>query len=150
MKVFLSHSEVDSPWAATVSGVLEANGLEVWDPDRDVFPGDNWAAEMARALEEAEAMVVLLTPEGVEAPNVRRDMLYALGAKSYKGRLIPVVLGDLESLPAERIPWMVRRLPRVELDRHEPEWWRVADAVSIAGQRLAGDEARSAQALAGV
>ena len=147
MKVFLSHSEVDSPWAATVSGVLEANGLEVWDPDRDVFPGDNWAAETAQALEEAEAMVVLLTPEGVGAPNIRRDMLYALGAKSYRNRLIPVVLGDIESLPAERVPWMVRRLPRVELDRHEPEWWRVAEALSVADQGLGGEEAPEAQAL---
>ena len=148
MKVFLSHSEVDSPWAATVSGVLEENGLEVWDPDRDVFPGDNWAAETAQALEEAEAMVVLLTPEGVGVPNVRRDMLYALGAKSYRNRLIPVVLGDLESLPAERVPWMVRRLPRVELDRQEPEWRRVVEALGAAGQGPGGDEALAAQALA--
>lgn len=148
MKVFLSHSEVDSPWAASVSGVLEASGLEVWDPDRDVFPGDNWAAETAQALEEAEAMVVLLTPEGVGAPNVRRDMLYALGAKSYRNRLIPVVVGDFDSLPAERIPWMVRRLPRVELDRHEPEWWRVAEALGALGQGVGGDGTLAAQPLA--
>lgn len=148
MKVFLSHSEVDSPWAATVSGVLEANGLEVWDPDRDLFPGDNWAAETAKALEEAEAMVVLLTPEGVGSPNVRREMLYALGAKSYRNRLIPVVLGDIDSLPAERIPWMVRRLPRVELDRDKPEWWRVAEALGAAHEGVGGDAALAAQPLA--
>ena len=149
MRVFLSHSQADSPWAASVSEALEAKGLQVWDPDRDLFPGDNWAAETARALEEAEAMVVLLTPEGVEASNVRRDMLYALGAKSYEGRLIPVVVGSLESLPAERVPWMVRRLPRVELDRHEPEWWRIADALRTACQEPADDGVVVATAGAG-
>ncbi len=55
MKVFLSHSHTDAPLAARVSKGLEENGLEVWNPDRDLLPGDNWAAEVARALEESPA-----------------------------------------------------------------------------------------------
>ena len=62
MKVFMSYSDSDAMLAARVSDALENNGLEVWDPDRELFPGDNWAAEVARALEESDAMVVLLTP----------------------------------------------------------------------------------------
>ena len=61
MKVFISHSHADAPWAARVSDALEQTGLEVWNFDRNLLPGDNWAAEVARALEESEAMVVLLT-----------------------------------------------------------------------------------------
>ena len=44
MKVFLSHSHADAPLAARVSEALRRSGLEVWDPDLDLLPGDNWAA----------------------------------------------------------------------------------------------------------
>ena len=129
MRVFLSHSHVDAPLAAKVSEALEERGLEVWNAERELLPGDNWAAEVARALEESEAMVVLLTPDAANSPYVRRDMLYALGAKNYSHRLIPVVVGDRERLPEQQIPWMVRRLPWFELDSQHAEVQPIADAI---------------------
>ena len=42
-------------------------------------------------------------------------MEYALGAKRYSSRLIPVAVDDRERLPAHEIPWIVRQLPWVEL-----------------------------------
>lgn len=129
MKVFISHSHVDAPLASRVSEALERRGLEVWDPGRDVLPGDNWAAEVARALEESEAMVVLLTPHSIDSPHVRRDMEYALGAKNYSNRLIPVVVGGAEHLPEERIPWIVRQLPWYQLDHQGAEVQPIADAL---------------------
>ena len=94
MKVFLSHSHADAPLAAKVTEALRTRGLDVWDPDAQLLPGDNWAAEIARALEQSQAMVVLLTPQAVQSKHVMREMEYALGAKSYSHRLIPVVVGD--------------------------------------------------------
>ncbi len=81
------------------------------DPELDLQPGDNWAAEVARALEESQAMVVLLTPDAVGSAHVRREMEYALGAKRYGNPLILVVIGDRTRLPTSEIPWIVRRLP---------------------------------------
>jgi hypothetical protein len=37
---------------------LEKGGFEVWDPAARLTPGDNWALEQGKALEDAEAMVV--------------------------------------------------------------------------------------------
>lgn len=116
MKVFLSHAHADAPLAARISKALAESGLDVWDPDRDLLPGDNWAGEIARALEESEAMVVLLTPAAASSPHVKREMEYALGAKNYSNRLIPVVVGDLKRFPAAEIPWIVRRMRWFELD----------------------------------
>lgn len=129
MKVFISHSHAEAPWAARVSDALEQTGLEVWNSDRNLLPGDNWAAEVARALEESEAMVVLLTPDAVNSPYVKREMEYALGAKSYSNRLIPVVIGDRKRLPADQIPWIGRRLPWVELESAYTEVQPIADAI---------------------
>ena len=87
---------------------------------------------MGRALEESEAMVVLLTPAAIHSPDVRRNIEYALGAKNYSNRLIPVVVGDPERIPAKEIPWIVRRMPWVGLEDHEsgdPEVQPIADAI---------------------
>ena len=121
MKVFMSYSDSDAMLAARVSDALENNGLEVWDPDRELFPGDNWAAEVARALEESDAMVVLLTPAVAGSRWVKRDVEYALGAKNFSNRLIPVVVGDRDQFPTNEMPWIVRRMPWFSLEDPEAE-----------------------------
>lgn len=132
MNVFLSYSHTDALLAAQVSRGLKAAGLNVWSPDGDLLPGDNWAAEVARALEESQAMVVLLTPDAMHSPWVKREMEYALGAQNYCDRLIPVVVGNPELVPADDVPWIVRRLPWVGLDdagTDAPEVKPIADAI---------------------
>ena len=116
MKVFLSHSQADAPLAAKVTAALRTRGMDVWDPDVQILPGDNWAAETAQALERSRAMVVLLTPRAVQSRHVMRDIGYALGAKNYSHRLIPVAVGDRSQIPEREIPWIVRRLPWLRLN----------------------------------
>ncbi len=86
------------------------------EPELDLLPCDHWAAEVARALEESQAMVVLLTPDAAGSAHVRREMAYALGANRYSNRLFPVVIGDRTRLPTSEIPWIVRRRPWLHLD----------------------------------
>jgi len=50
MKVFISHSHESQALAKQISDALRRVGLEVWD-DTQILPGDNWAQEIARALE---------------------------------------------------------------------------------------------------
>ena len=132
MKVFISHSHTDAALAARITEGLEERGLKVWDPDRDLLPGDNWAGEIARTLEESEAMIVLLTPAAVSSPHVKREIEYALGAKNYSNRLIPVVVGDPALFRSPDVPWIFRRMPCVELEDSEtslPKVEPIADAI---------------------
>ena len=89
-------------------------------PDNTSRKVKRWAGEVARALEESQAMVVLLTPAAASSLDIKRNIEYALGAKNYSNRLIPVVVGDLERFPANELPWIVRRMPWFELDDTEP------------------------------
>lgn len=120
VRVFLSYAHDDAALAERFRKALAESGLEVSDPDRDHLPGENWAGEVARALEESEAMVVLLTPAATSSPQVKRNIEYALGAKNYSNRLIPVVVGNLEHFPSAEVPWIVRRMPWFELEDTEP------------------------------
>ena len=110
MKVFLSYARPDEHWARELGTRLSTAGLTVWDANHEVLPGDNWARAIGAALEKCDAMVVLVSPESVESQSVRREIEYALGSKSFKGRLVPVLVR-----PTPKLPWILRKLHRVEL-----------------------------------
>ena len=115
MQVFLSYSPSDESLATRVRSALEESGLQVWDASRDILPGDNWAEHISEALKHSEAMVVLLTQSSVQSPWVQREIEYALGNPAYAKRLIPVLAGDPETFPQEKIPWILNRLSMVSL-----------------------------------
>ncbi|ACK72657.1 conserved hypothetical protein [Gloeothece citriformis PCC 7424] len=105
MKVFISHSHTDTKLAKKVADTLRQAGFEVWD-ESQLLPGENWAKSIGNALEESDAMVVLLTPSSVHSSYVNNEVGYALGTRKYKGRLIPVIAAPSEQLDREDIPWI--------------------------------------------
>jgi hypothetical protein len=116
MKVFISHAYTDEALAKRVAAGLKDVGLEVWD-ESEVLPGENWAARVGEALQNSEAMVVLLTPDGLRSSQVRREIDYALSRKDYSDRLIPVLAWPQDEMPQDDIPWILRRLKMIELPR---------------------------------
>ena len=121
MKVFISHAHSDETLVKKMVAILEEAGLEVWDDTREILPGDNWAEQVAQALKESEAMVVVLTPEATRSRWVRREIEYALGEKRYSKRLIPVLIGNPADFPQEDIPWILWRLQMIKLAEYDKE-----------------------------
>ena len=132
MKVFISHAYTDASFAKKVANGLEGAGFEVWDATRDVLPGDNWPNKVDQALQESDAMVVLLTADALRASWVRREIQYALGEQKYYKRLIPVLVGDPEELPKEDIPWILWRLKMINMD----EYTEAEDGINQIAQTL--------------
>lgn len=120
MQVFLSHTPDDRDLARGVASALREAGFEVWDPETEILPGDNWAEKIGQALEESEAMVVLLTPEALESESVRRDIDYALGNVRFRERLIPVLTRPFNELSERKLPWILKRLKSVNLTENDP------------------------------
>lgn len=114
MKVFISHSHETTDLARKVGEALQRKGWDVWH-DEMILPGQNWAEEIARELKESEAMVVLLTPEALKSPTVRREIDFALTNKSFSKRLIPVIVGPDEPRTWEKAPWIFRHLNVINL-----------------------------------
>ena len=112
MKVFISHADTDEAFVKKIAAGLEEAGFEAWDASREILPGDNWADKTARALQESEAMVVLLSPDALRSSWVRREIDYALSEQRYSNRLIPVLPKELTE---EEVPWILRHLRMVQL-----------------------------------
>jgi hypothetical protein len=106
VNVFISHAEKDRPYAASLERALKSAGVRVWEPG-NIQPGDNWALEIGKALAEADALVVLLSPDAVASEWVQREIEFAISSPQFKDRLIPVLVR-----PTRGVPWILKELPQ--------------------------------------
>lgn len=118
MKVFLSYSQSDQALANRLTHSLKASGLDVWDIRDEIFPGDNWAEKTSQALQESEAMIVLLSDESLHNTTVRREVEYGLGNKNYRGRLIPVLIDGARLEENEDFPWILHNFSSIDLTQY--------------------------------
>jgi TIR domain-containing protein len=113
MKVFITHSHGNRPLVRQVVKTLKQAGLDVWDDECDTDPGDNWAKVTGEALEQSDAMVVLITPDALDSTIVHRDVAFALTNIQFEYRVIPVLVGVEQSVAAKRFNWIIRNLELV-------------------------------------
>jgi TIR domain len=106
MKIFISYGLSDEVLAKDLATRLSTAGYEVLFPTEDLLPGDNVSLAIGEALERADGMVVLLSPQSVQSQWMRRELQFALGSPNFEHRLIPVVIE-----PTDQIPWILRKLP---------------------------------------
>ena len=86
-RLFLSYARTDVDRARQLAGLLGDSGHDVWW-DRELHGGSRFATEIDKALQEAEAVVVLWSKSSLESAWVQDEA--AEGRDS--GRLVPVVL----------------------------------------------------------
>lgn len=135
MKVFITYASKDEALAGKLAASLEEAGLDAWYDKREILPGDNWAEKISQGLKESKAMVVLVTPTALESDTVQRNISYALGDESFSNRLIPVIIGDSDDLPQDRLPWIFKRLKTITVSNREKEteqFKKVAEAIKAA------------------
>jgi hypothetical protein len=107
--VFISHDAADRRAAAAVSDALAEAAYAPWSLN-DAYPGENVLLKAGRALDRAEAIVVLLSPASF-ASRVHRFVLeFAISGDRFDGRLIPVVLPDTDDFP-----WFLERLQPIRV-----------------------------------
>jgi adenylate cyclase len=87
-RIFLSYARDDVDAAKQLAGCISEAGHDVWW-DRHLHGGSRFAAEIDKALKDAEVVVVLWSPESIGSAWVQDEA--AEGRDS--GRLVPVSLG---------------------------------------------------------
>ncbi len=97
--VFISHSSRDDRIVAAIRKALVASGIKVWDDARQLAAGDLLEPEIRTALDEAQAVVAVLSPHTINSKWVTKEIRHAVGLQKQRGdgyRVIPVMLDGIE------------------------------------------------------
>jgi len=111
MKLFLSYSHRDQEFAGEIRKELGKRGFSVWD-DTCIPPGSAWFEEVAKAMRESDAVVILLSPDYFKSQWSQHEWAYAVTTPRYEGRLIPVLLK-----PTTGVPWILEQLSYIDATR---------------------------------
>jgi hypothetical protein len=96
MSIFMSYSRSDLQQADSWIAHLEQFGYRVWIDRAGIRGGQQWMATIVRAIEDAEAVLLLLSPNSARSDNVRREIDLAMQSRK---RIIPVEI-QATTIPA--------------------------------------------------
>ncbi|MBK1648239.1 TIR domain-containing protein [Rhabdochromatium marinum] len=96
MRLFISHATEDDDQVRALQRVLELNGIQVWIDSRELVGGDRLHPEIELAIRNADAFLVLISPDAFQSDWVCAELTLALDVQQEKGadqyRVIPLTL----------------------------------------------------------
>ena len=98
--IFISHATKDDDFVRELRVALEAHNLPVWVDSRNLRGGQKLKPEIDEAIEQARQMIVVISPNTVNSPWVRKEISKALEVEQQKKesgyRVIPLLLPGIE------------------------------------------------------
>ena len=135
MKVFISYAHRDKRLAFQLAEQLSVAGFSVPNVIGEIVPGDNWARELGRALDEADVMVVLLTRGALDSDALRGSIQYGLTSKHFERRLVPVLIDCPTTEAGKDVPWILLQMDPIRMKSASKGFDEVVDRVrQIASQ----------------
>lgn len=101
MRVFLAHASEDKEVVREIHKKLASMGFSPWLDEIDLLPGQNWRAEIPRAIEESDIFVACFSKQSVQKYGyVQQELRLALSIYARKPSnaifLIPLRLDECE------------------------------------------------------
>jgi hypothetical protein len=93
---FISYSSLDRTVADAAVSVLEQRRIRCWIAPRDVTPGLDWSEEIVEAIERATVMVLILSANANDSPQIKREVERAV----HRG--IPIIPFRIEDVPLSK------------------------------------------------
>lgn len=98
--IFISHASADDAFVAELRTALEALHLPVWVDSRNMPAGSKLAPDIEKAIEQARHVLVVISPNTVNSPWVRREIKKALEVEKRRQadgyRVIPLLLPGIK------------------------------------------------------
>ena len=115
-KVFLAHSGGDKAYAREIYSLLDLDGFSPWLDERNLIAGQRWELEIAKAVEDSDAVVALLSAKAVDnAGYLHKEIALALEAAERlpEGsiKLIPIRLDQCQ------VPRKLQHLQWIDSER---------------------------------
>lgn len=91
-KVFVSHSSADDGFVRELQQALGDFGQDVWIDSREIRGGDLLWPEIQKAIEDASAFAIVVSPNAFQSEWVGRELQHALDVQKQRGNdVFPVV-----------------------------------------------------------
>jgi hypothetical protein len=111
-KVFLTHSSKNMDMVLSLGSMLKSANVEVYIAELNPEPGADLNEKIKRNLSDSDAVLVLLTDEGIRSDWVWREIKYAIQLSKMiiplieKAIVIPSLLKDIDCLIFDRNDYM--------------------------------------------
>jgi len=90
--LFISHSTEDDAFVRDLQRALGDHGVSVWIDSRELLPGGLLAPDITKAIENAEAFAVVVSPAALQSSWVGKELRCALELQKQRGReTFPVI-----------------------------------------------------------
>jgi TIR domain len=105
--VFVSYSRRDQPFVRKLHDALVGVHRDVWVDWEDIPPSAEWLKEIERAIESADTVVFVLSPDSVSSPMCRHEVDHAATCnKRMVALLLREVLASDVPEPVAKINWL--------------------------------------------
>ena len=84
-KLFISHSSEDDDFVRELREALELHDQAGWIDSRELRGGDLFWMEIQRAIEEATAFAVVVSPDALQSDWVGEELEHALKEQEKRG-----------------------------------------------------------------
>ena len=112
--VFVAHVEEDAEVALEIALGLEEAGYSTWCYEVDNIPGPSYLVQTGQRIEQAKAVVVVISPHSIGSHQVTREVVRAHESGKY---FIPVR----------------RDISHIEFQNRQPEWREAIGAATSIG-----------------
>jgi ketosteroid isomerase-like protein len=109
-RVVFSYSRIDSDFVLKTASALRRDGVNLWVDQLDIPKGARWDEAVEGAVKDCSCMLVVLSPDSVNSPNVLDEVYYALETKK---KVVPVVIRPCE------IPFRLKRIQHIDFTGDE-------------------------------
>lgn len=92
MHIFISHSSADAKIALEICTLVEQHNATCFIAPRDIRSGKEYAEEIMNGIEQADAMIVVMSEKANHSPHVLREVERAVS------RSIPILVYKLEDV----------------------------------------------------
>lgn len=90
-EVFLSHSNLDRPFATAIVEMLRRHGIPLWYSQTNIIGAQQWHDEIGDALKRCDWFALILSPNSVKSIWVKREVLFALNDNRYAEKIVPLL-----------------------------------------------------------
>ena len=101
MNIFISHSHSDKATVRKIAEDLKRHGITIWLDEELITPGDNWLDKINSAVENSDAILVIISRNTEQSRWQTSEIAFAVSAQRQNStkKIIPILIDREAEVP---------------------------------------------------